>query len=636
MCGLVGIASKNLSASLLLDALRRLEYRGYDSAGVAVVPAGHENLYIKRVASDISALHKSVAQDSLPKDGVHVGIAHTRWATHGGVTVENAHPQSNGHIAVVHNGIIENFAELKALLRGTQFTSQTDTEVIVHLISQKTAKSIDFFEAVRQTTLELRGTFAIAVINLSAPDTMIVAKRGSPLVIGLGKEQFAGDVFVASDSFAIANYIDSCAELENDEICVIKGNKASGSYECRFFDRLGKKIDKGFEKFRSVSVFCEKGHFSDFTSKEISEQPGIISNMLAAFKEGRFVNTISAALSGIDRVNFIACGSSFYAGLVGKYLLEKYCKIQVAAEIASEFRYRSPVLAPKTLNIFVSQSGETLDTLCAQSYVKQHGLKTFVITNGPQSCMAKAADFLFDLGAGPELSVVSTKAFTAQLIAIICIMMELLRQKGEDISAFLRDLEQVPALINDVVRHFEQVVQNPIGTPPSSPSSPPPSPLSFIQILNEAKNVLFIGRNLGYPIAMESALKFKEISYVHAEGYPAGELKHGPIALVDESVVTVVVAPHDELIEKMLSNIQEIMARKGIVVLITDTDGAKLAESQNLTGMQLVICLIPKTGVLSKIFVCSVVGQLIAYNVAKLKDRNVDRPRNLAKSVTVE
>jgi glucosamine--fructose-6-phosphate aminotransferase (isomerizing) len=493
------------------------------------------------------------------------------------------------------------------------------------MIAQKLKSGCSIFEAIHQVTLELRGTFALAIINRNEPDTMVIAKRGSPLVVGLGNDQFEGDIFTASDTFALSNYISSCAELDDDEICVIK--KDGDNFGCNFFNISGEKIEKNFKKFEEVSVFCGKGDYDDFTSKEINEQPEIANKLIESFKTGRFVETIRAVGPEINRINFVACGSSFYAGLVGKYILEKYCEIQVSAEIASEFRYKSPLLDEKTLNVFISQSGETLDTLYAQTYVKQRGFKTFVITNAPQSTMAKAADFVFDLGAGPELSVVSTKAFTAQLMSIVCIMMEISRQRGADIDAFLQDLESVPALVSDAIEYFG------LGANKKAAFD---GARSFVQILSEAKSVLFIGRNLGYPVALENALKFKEISYIHAEGYAAGELKHGPIALIDESVVTVVIAPCDELIEKILSNVQEIIARNGIVVLVTDADGARLAEWQEINKKQLFVCLMPKTGVLSKLFVYSVVGQLIAYKVAKLQNRDVDRPRNLAKAVTVE
>ncbi|MDR3285125.1 MAG: glutamine--fructose-6-phosphate transaminase (isomerizing) [Holosporales bacterium] len=612
MCGLIGIASKKCSIQLLLDSLEKLEYRGYDSAGVAVVTKD-KRLSVERCVGAVANL-RAIAKCS---DVAEIGIAHTRWATHGTVTVENTHPQTNCTIAVVHNGTIENFAELKAELAEITFTSQTDTEVIVHMISERIEQGATFFQATLETIKLLKGSFSLAIVNKNLPDTMIVTRSGAPLTIGIGANEFSDGIFVASDSLAISPYIDSYSDLDDGEICVIA--KHEDSYKCTFFDFFGNFFEKKWNFLKKNDFSFEKGKFQDFTSKEINEQPNVILRTISALKNHNFSSIVSECFK-CDSINFIACGSSLYAGVVGKYIFEKYCKKQTFAECSSEFRYRFPVLNKSTLHIFISQSGETIDTLKAMDYVKNSNKppKSLVITNVLHSSMAKKADYLLPLDAGAEFGVVSTKAFTAQLAVISCLTIEFLKQNGDPLAEKLqKDLEKVPELLKTVISYFDNWPE-------------------IIEILGKARSVLFIGRGVNYPIALESALKFKEISYIHAEGYPAGELKHGPIALIDETVITIVIAPNDELISKNASSIQEIIARKGIVVLLTDTEGSKYIESQNIPKDQIFTCIMPETDELSKIFVYVVIGQIIAYKVAKLKGRNVDRPRNLAKSVTVE
>ena len=611
MCGLIGIVSKKFSNSLILKSLERLEYRGYDSAGIAVISDDSKINVIKSVGS-VANLVKKAGNDS---HNCKIGIAHTRWATHGAVTVENAHPQFDGMTAVVHNGIIENFAELKQELDNCDFLSQTDTEVITHLISKEVKNGHTFLESVSKTIRKIKGTFALAILNINFPNMLVIAKRSSPVYICNGNEKFDNSFFIASDTIAVSDCIENYTELNDDEICVIEYAESLSS--CNFFDSFGKTIEKKWKKFENTQFLYDKGDFEDFTSKEINEQPIATSKMLDVLKKGGFKEIVKES-NLKDEINFVACGSSFYASLVGKYIFEKYCRIKVSAEVASEFRYRSPVVRDNSLPIFISQSGETIDTFCAQEYVKKSGFKTFLITNVSYSSMAKVADFVWPLNAGPEFGVVSTKAFTAQLFAISCFAIEYLKQKDLKLSNdLLSDLEKVPSLMSEIIERFDELH-------------------NIASHLLKSKNVLFIGRGINYPIAMESALKFKEISYIYAQGYPAGELKHGPIALIDEFVSTVVIAPFDDLFEKVISNVQEIVARNGKIVLLTDQKGSDYVNKQNISKDQITIFIAPETGELSKLFVYTVIGQIIAYNVARIKGCNVDRPRNLAKSVTVE
>lgn len=611
MCGIVGIASQQPFSERLLEALERLEYRGYDSAGVAccVKPA----LVRCRAVGKVAQLRERLEEQQIELKRAHVGIAHVRWATHGSVTEANAHPQSNGRIAVVHNGIIENFAELKAAFPTVQFESQTDTEVIVHCIAHELEEGASFFDAVRITLARLRGTHALAIIDRDSPDTLIAARRSSPLIIGAGSGELAGSFFVTSDTVAIAPWIDHQIDLEDNEMCVI--SRMGEGYACTFFNQLGQEVDKEWRPVQFQHQSAGKGVFNSFTAKEMSEQPQIIEQFVRRFQDHQ-MDALFSELGIPSCVKFIGCGSSFYAGLVGEYWLEALCNIATSSEIASEFRYRHPVLLPGNLPIVISQSGETIDTIAAMQYVQSAQHKVLAITNVMHSAMAKTADFAFDLQAGPEFGVVSTKAFTAQLAALASFVLHLTHGK-DDFDSLAADFARVPSLLRTVLE----------------------SPVSYIQAaqhLLHARSVLFLGRGLCYPIAMEGALKFKEISYIHAEGYPAGEMKHGPIALIDARVPVVVIAPFDPLFDKTLSNVQEVIARKGKVIFCTDARGAEKVRQQNIPDDQLYICLAPETGIVSKVFVYAVMAQQIAYHAAVLMGRNIDRPRNLAKSVTVE
>jgi glucosamine--fructose-6-phosphate aminotransferase (isomerizing) len=605
--------------------LEKLEYRGYDSAGFCVV-TNEKKFVIKKVIGGVTNLKKEVASVNVANS--NIAIAHTRWATHGNVTVENAQPHtdSSNTVAVAHNGIIENFSELKRSLNGTVFASQTDTEVIAHMIQKAMNDGANFFEAVCKTVRQLKGSFALAITNSKYPNTMIVARNDNPMIVGLGANEFEGSVFVASDSLAISEYIEASIDLNNHEICVIEKSKTLSSYECRFFNFSAETLDKPWTPFKKESYSCDKGNFPDFTSKEISEQPSVILRLINAL-ESEKLSQFSNKMLSREQILFIACGSSLYAGIVGKYLIEKHCNIQTQAEQSSEFRYRSPVLVNNCSYVFISQSGETSDTLKAQAYITEHGLKTEVITNMPRSSMAKKADYVLDLLAGAEFSVVSTKAFTAQLAAICAIVIEFLKQKKvEHAKKLIDDFKTVPLLI-------QKIIDEVFSTPNNEKKD---KITEIVKILSKAKSVLFIGRGENYPVAMECALKLKEISYIHAESYPSGEMKHGSLALIDESVVTVVIAPSDELRDKTFSNMQEIAARGGTIILLTDATGKENVIGQNLATNRLFVYEMPHTGEISKIFAYSVIGQIIAYKVAISKGCNADRPRNLAKSVTVE
>jgi glucosamine--fructose-6-phosphate aminotransferase (isomerizing) len=650
---------------------------------------GADNLETLRIGDYAAAARLCMNVGCDPEAGVpSIGIAHTRWATHGAVRAENAHPQTDYNIAVAHNGIIENFVELKAALLADNeyiyFRSQTDTEVIAHLITKECAQfeeqtNENFLRAVILTLRQLKGSFALAIASKHFPNVMIAARKDSPLVVGLGRDELAGDVFLASDSIAIAPYIAEYVDLENGDVCMIDLQPTSAepsseeskesmeeneTFRCRFFDfnlrehddatQSGSPdvrnislnpIQKQWSKFTYDDTTHEKEKFPDFTSREIFEQQGVLEDVVKALENGEFARFAKLCLP-VDYINFIACGSSLYAGIVGKYILEKYCGIIANAECASEFAYRDPVVKKGGLYVFISQSGETSDTLKALAHTtRAEAAENLIITNVLRSSLAKKAKHVIPLNAGPEFGVVSTKAFTSQLAAIVCLAIELLRGNArhfsdvngtvtneaaangtaasETASRLLSDFRKVPTLVRQTLQSFSTF----------KPGSPD---FAIIETLAAAKSVLFLGRGINYPIALESALKFKEVTYIHAEGCPAGEMKHGPIALIDTSVVSVFIAPSDELMEKTTSNIQEIVARCGTVVLLTDQRGFELIAKLNLPAKYVLTHLLPETGDFSKIFVYSVIGQILAYKTAKFLDLNIDMPRNLAKSVTVE
>jgi glucosamine--fructose-6-phosphate aminotransferase (isomerizing) len=608
MCGIVGaIANRNV-VPFLIEGLKRLEYRGYDSAGVAVMNGG-----IKRVRRVGRVAEMESAAQAQQLAGL-LGVGHTRWATHGGVTEPNAHPHvSAGEIAVVHNGIIENHDEQRARLQGLGyvFESQTDTEVIAHLVHHHFRQSGDLLEAARRAASELVGAYAIAVVSLSQPDKLVCARVGCPLLIGLGE----GENFVASDVSAVLGATRRVIYLEEGDVAEV--NRA----HVRIFDRDGRQVERKVHVSDVSLASLELGPYAHFMQKEIHEQPRALSDTLEPILDdgvtpALFGGEAEALLRDIEGVQIIACGTSYYAGSVAKYWLESIARVPTNVEIASEYRYRDVVPNPKHLVVTISQSGETLDTMEALKRAKELGHdRTLAICNVQESAIPRASRLVFYTRAGAEIGVASTKAFTTQLVALFTLTLVLARLKR-------RLSPEQEATYLDALRHLPGSVQHALNLEPQ------------IRVWSErfaAKtDALFLGRGVHYPIALEGALKLKEISYIHAEAYPAGELKHGPLALVDSSMPVVVIAPNDTLLEKVKSNMQEVRARGGELYVFADAD-SHFTESEGVH----VIRTPRHVGVLSPI-VHTIPVQLLAYNAAVTRGTDVDKPRNLAKSVTLE
>jgi glucosamine--fructose-6-phosphate aminotransferase (isomerizing) len=606
MCGIVGILGAKPVAHDLVDALRRLEYRGYDSAGVATVENGH--LERRRAEGKLRNLETRLL--SQPLAG-RTGIGHTRWATHGKPTERNAHPHMSDRVSVVHNGIIENFRELKSELqaKGHTFGSDTDTEAVVHLITDEMDAGHDPIEAVRRSLSRLTGAFALGIIFAGHDDLMIAARQGSPLAIGHGE----GEMYLGSDAIALAPFTSEITYLEEGDWAVLRRTTVE------IFDRSGKRVERPVTKSIASSLLVDKGNHRHFMAKEIHEQPEVISHTLANYLdmgEGRVqFPDLGIDLGAVQRVSISACGTAYYAGLVGKYWIERYARIPVEIDVASEFRYREAPMTPGGLALFVSQSGETADTLATLRYAKQNGQKIASIVNVRTSTIARESDGVLPTLAGPEIGVASTKAFTCQLAVIACLAIALGRAKGTVDADKERELVQ--ALV-EVPRHISMLLRQEGKFEELAHS------------LTKARDVIYLGRGVNFPVALEGALKLKEISYIHAEGYAAGELKHGPIALIDENVPVIVVCPQDELFDKTVSNMQEVAARGGQIVMVSDADadhaGCKVA------------CHIamPETHHFTSPLIYAVPMQLIAYHTAVLMGTDVDQPRNLAKSVTVE
>ena len=608
MCGIVGIIGHQGDvATRLLDGLKRLEYRGYDSAGIAT---GHDGAIDRRRASGKLNNLANVLETE-PLLGT-VGIAHTRWATHGGPTTNNAHPHATDEVAVVHNGIIENFKPLRDALiaRGRIFTSETDTEVVAHLISEKVESGSDPIDAVRDVLPQLRGAFALAILFRSRPDLLIGARLGSPLVVGVGE----GETYLGSDALALASLTQRVIYLEEGDWVVC------GRDETQIFDQANQPIERAITQSGVDSELISKGNHRHYMIKEIYEQPIVVAQTLRSYLQ-RIDDTLTLPipdfdLSEIKRVTIVACGTSFYAGMVARYWFEQFARVPVDLDVASEFRYRAPVIEPGGLALFISQSGETADTLAALRHARKEGQKIAVVVNVPTSTMAREADLLLPTYAGPEIGVASTKAFTCQLAVLAALAANLARAKGrltpEGEHAVVKHLAEAPAALNAALA-YEDTIK------------------TVAAEIAVARDVLYLGRGTDYPIALEGALKLKEISYIHAEGYAAGEMKHGPIALIDENVPVIVIAPSGALFEKTVSNMQEVQARGGKVVLISDYDGIQEAGAGCLATITM-----PKVHPLIAPLVYSVPVQLLAYHVAVIKGTDVDQPRNLAKSVTVE
>ncbi len=608
MCGIVGILGKEREAApLLLNALKSLEYRGYDSAGVATVREGA--LDRRRAVGKLSALASLLENHPI---GGSTGIGHTRWATHGAPTEVNAHPHASGRVAVVHNGIIENFQELRAMLaqHGRSFDTQTDTETIAQLCDHYLGTGLSPQDAAAATLAKLEGAFALALLFDGENDLMIAARKGSPLAIGYGE----GEMFVGSDALALAHLTNRICYLDEGDWAVLTREGAT------IYDRDGALANREVRVVNVNSVLVDKGEYRHFMAKEIHEQPSVTGYALGAMTtpERTAIRDFSAALdlSLTPRLTVVACGTAGYAGHVAKYWFEQVARVPVELDIASEFRYRQPPLPEGGVAIFVSQSGETADTLAALRYAKAQGQKIVAVVNVPESSIAREADLVLPIHAGPEVGVASTKAFTCQLMVLAALAVATGRQRGTVDAAeevrLVRALSEVPRLLSEAIATEREIE-------------------GLAKELAKARDVIYLGRGAQFPIALEGALKLKEISYIHAEGYASGELKHGPIALIDENVPVVTLAPRDALYDKTVSNMQEVMARAGKVLLVSDAAGIEHAGEGCWRTLTM-----PDCDPFVAPIVYAVPTQLIAYHTAVAKGTDVDQPRNLAKSVTVE
>ncbi len=611
MCGIIGILSDQPAAPRLVEALKRLEYRGYDSAGVALLEGGR--LKRLRAPGKLSNLDEKVREISL-KAGV--GIGHTRWATHGQPNEINAHPHASGRVAIVHNGIIENFRELREAMegRGRKFETETDSETIAHLIDEGLGQGLSPRDAFKRTLDQLRGAFAIAALVEGEDNLILGGRRGSPLVIGIGEKE----MFLGSDALAVGPFTQRVIYLEEGDWCQLSRT----SYEV--FDAAGKAVKRPETHVPSAGAAAEKGNYRHFMQKEIYEQPDFAGRTISAYVDAFDLKVALPSRPGkkpidfsrIERIQIVACGTAYYAGFVAKYWFEQIAGIVADVDVASEFRYRDPVLSKNSLAIVVTQSGETADTLAALRYCQAQGVQTAAVVNVPTSSIAREADTVLPTLAGVEIGVASTKAFTAQLCALLATAVAAGRARNrfarEDEKKLIAAMLELPRLIGEALKTEEQIKVLAVD-------------------IAKARDILYLGRGQHYPIALEGALKLKEISYIHAEGYAAGELKHGPIALIDEKTPVIMAAPHDHLFEKSLSNLQEVAARHGRVLLVSDAAGIKAAGKAPWKTIE-----IPTAEHIIQPIVTIIPLQLLAYHVAVEKGTDVDQPRNLAKSVTVE
>jgi glucosamine--fructose-6-phosphate aminotransferase (isomerizing) len=607
MCGIVGIIARNEVAPVLLEGLRRLEYRGYDSAGIATLVDGR--IECRRAEGRLDNLARRLARE--PVQGV-IGIGHTRWATHGLPIEKNAHPIATDRVAVVHNGIIENYQALRRELTrlGHHFRTDTDTEAVAILATHALAQGLAPAAAAAQILPRLEGAFALVFLFAGEHDLLICARRGPPLAIGYGE----GEMFIGSDALALAPLTRRITYLEDGDWAIVTAQSVT------IFDADNARAERRVYDAAHSGALTGKGNYRHFMQKEIFEQPAVIGDTLNALinPTTRAVNlpALPFALSQIERIAIIACGTSYHAGLVAKHWFERLARLSVEVDIASEFRYRAPAMPPGGAAIFISQSGETADTLAALRYARSEGQKIIAIVNQPESSIARAADVVLPTLAGPEIGVCSTKAFTTQLAVLACFALALARARGAldaaREAALAGALTEVASLASEVLKHDERI-------------------RAIAAEIAEARDVLYLGRGTAYPLALEGALKLKEISYIHAEGYAAGEMKHGPIALIDESVPVIVLAPNDDLLEKTLSNVEEVMARGGRVVMISDPAGVARLGQRLAHGVA-----VPPCDPFAAPLLYAIPIQLLAYHVAVLKGTDVDQPRNLAKSVTVE
>ena len=608
MCGIVGILGREPVAGQLVDALKRLEYRGYDSAGVATLERGA--LTRRRAEGKLRNLEQRLAKE--PLNGTS-GIGHTRWATHGKPTESNAHPHATERLAVVHNGIIENFRELRDELEknGAKFGSETDTEVVAHLVTDEMKKGKKPAEAVKAALPRLRGAFALAFLFAGEEDMLIGARKGSPLAVGYGD----GEMYLGSDAIALAPFTDTISYLEDGDWAVATRKGV------QVYDEAGKPVKRQVLKSNASAFLVDKGNHKHFMAKEIHEQPEVVGHTLAHYldmgsEKVALPTKLPFDFKKLDRVSISACGTAYYAGLVAKYWFERFARLPVEIDVASEYRYREAPFQPGNLAIFVSQSGETADTLATLRYAREQKQHVLSVVNVPTSTIARESDAVMPTLAGPEIGVASTKAFTCQLSVLVCLAIAAGRARGvlseEDERKLVRALVEVPRLMSEALRVEPQVE-------------------ALARDLAKSRDVLYLGRGTAYPLALEGALKLKEISYIHAEGYAAGELKHGPIALIDETMPVIVIAPFDRVFDKTVSNMQEVAARGGKIVLVTDPKGAKEATVQSTTTLSM-----PEMPSTVTPLVYAIPVQLIAYHTAVALGTDVDQPRNLAKSVTVE
>ncbi len=607
MCGIVGIVGQKNVVDRIIGSLYRLEYRGYDSAGVAVIHNG--SIDVRKVAGKINALDTEVTNNPLSGN---IGIGHTRWATHGLPNTVNAHPHKVGNVVVVHNGIIENHTELKDKLKnlGCKFESDTDTEVIAVLVNHFRSNGLGHLESIKAAFKELHGMFAVGVMFSDNDNLIIGMKKAAPLAVGIGN----GEMYLGSDALALAPFTSELVYLEDDEIAVL--NKT----EYKILTKDGIKVERPTKKITGDVNVVGKGDFEHFMLKEIYEQPNVVSKSFnhyfdKATNKFAFEN-LDLDWSKIERLYIVACGTSYHAAMLAKYWFETFAKIPVEIEIASEFRYRNVVFAQNSLAMFISQSGETADTLAALKYCKEHKVKTLALVNVVESSIANTADYTLPILAGFEIGVASTKAFSAQalLLGMLCMQAAYDRNFIEK-SVFQREvfgIHELPNMISEVLSLSDGIKL-------------------IASSISDANSMIYIGRGTSYAIALEGALKLKELSYIHAEGIASGELKHGPIALVDEKLPIVVISPSDELFGKTSSNVYEVYSRSGNIIAFCDKDGA--AEFKKLTNN---IVILPKGDAITRPILYAIATQLLAYHMAVVLDKNVDQPRNLAKSVTVE
>jgi glucosamine--fructose-6-phosphate aminotransferase (isomerizing) len=608
MCGIIGILGRGPVAEQLVDSLKRLEYRGYDSAGVATLEG--KSLERRRAEGKLKNLEARLK--SAPLSG-HTGLGHTRWATHGKPTENNAHPHATERVAVVHNGIIENFRELREALekKGTVFKTETDTEIVLHLVDDILQQGIKPVDAVKAALMKLRGAFALGFIFTNDDNLMIGARNGPPLAVGFGE----GEMYLGSDSIALGPFTDTIAYLEDGDWVVMTRQGAT------IYDRSGAVVHRDAFKHGATAALVDKANYRHFMAKEIHEQPEVVGHTLARYVDlaaERVALPIKLPFDFADirRISVTACGTASYAGYVAKYWLESLARIPVELDVASEFRYREAPLHRGDLAIFISQSGETADTLAALRYAKAEGLHTLSVVNVPTSTIARESETVLPTLAGPEIGVASTKAFTCQLMVLAAIAIAAGKARGElseeDEAKLAHGLVEVPRLMAAALSAEPQIEK-------------------LARDIAKSKDVLYLGRGTSFPLALEGALKLKEISYIHAEGYAAGELKHGPIALIDENMPVVVIAPFDRVFEKTVSNMQEVAARGGKIILMTDAKGAAEATVESL-----VTIVLPDMAAAFTPMVYAIPVQLLAYHTAVIMGTDVDQPRNLAKSVTVE